>query len=93
MGTRLFSHSLRKPQTLLLSGLASVGLAGFEPAASCTRDRRSTKLSHSPWQSKSANYAPIRRGDKDYSESCGEDLKAGQQRAVKAGQELALASG
>ena len=25
-----------------------VGLAGFEPAASCTRDRRSTKLSHSP---------------------------------------------
>ncbi len=26
----------------------SIGLAGFEPAASCTRGRRSTKLSHSP---------------------------------------------
>ena len=25
-----------------------VGLAGFEPAASCTRGRRSTKLSHGP---------------------------------------------
>ncbi len=25
-----------------------IGLAGFEPAASCTRGRRSTKLSHSP---------------------------------------------
>jgi hypothetical protein len=28
--------------------IASLGLAGFEPAASCTRGRRSTKLSHSP---------------------------------------------
>jgi hypothetical protein len=26
----------------------TLGLAGFEPAASCTRGRRSTKLSHSP---------------------------------------------
>src|SRR6476619_6503166 len=26
----------------------NLGLAGFEPAASCTRGRRSTKLSHSP---------------------------------------------
>ena len=25
-----------------------IGLAGFEPATSCTRGRRSTKLSHSP---------------------------------------------
>ena len=25
-----------------------VGLQGFEPWTSCTRDRRSTKLSHSP---------------------------------------------
>ncbi len=31
----------------------TVGLVGFEPAASCTRGRRSTKLSHSP--------RPIRR--------------------------------
>jgi hypothetical protein len=25
-----------------------IGLVGFEPTASCTRGRRSTKLSHSP---------------------------------------------
>src|SRR5205823_11170301 len=31
---------------------SAIGLAGFEPAASCTRGRRSTKLSHSP------NYTP-----------------------------------
>ena len=31
------------------AGMArNIGLAGFEPAASCTRGRRSTKLSHSP---------------------------------------------
>ena len=27
-----------------------IGLVGFEPTASCTRGRRSTKLSHSPCQ-------------------------------------------
>ena len=33
----------------ILSGSQDIiGLAGFEPAASCTRGRRSTKLSHSP---------------------------------------------
>jgi hypothetical protein len=26
----------------------AIGLVGFEPTASCTRGRRSTKLSHSP---------------------------------------------
>ena len=30
------------------AGVSKVGLAGFEPAASASRTRRSTKLSHSP---------------------------------------------
>ena len=32
----------------LLGGIDMVGLAGFEPAASSSRTKRSTKLSHSP---------------------------------------------
>jgi hypothetical protein len=33
-----------------LAGLdVFIGLVGFEPTASCTRGRRSTKLSHSPY--------------------------------------------
>src|SRR5260221_5246272 len=39
----------RRPEPLCLSGVAVVGLAGFEPAASSSRTKRSTKLSHSPF--------------------------------------------
>jgi hypothetical protein len=39
---------LPSDDSVYAAGDEEIGLAGFEPAASCTRGRRSTKLSHSP---------------------------------------------
>ncbi len=43
-----------------------VGLVGFEPTASCTRGRRSTKLSHSPKATRRIYFAHFRKLGKEY---------------------------
>ncbi len=45
-----FSKKFRVMEVFYLLILKVVGLAGFEPAASSSRTKRSTKLSHSPYQ-------------------------------------------
>lgn len=42
-----------------------VGLAGFEPAASSSRTKRSTKLSHSPFTEGAAQYGRADRGSSE----------------------------
>jgi hypothetical protein len=46
------------PQLSDFESLNVVGLAGFEPAASSSRTKRSTKLSHSPFEGSQSSSAP-----------------------------------
>src|ERR1051326_7109767 len=66
---RRFTHIQRKEENLRkwlpqsvdkTRGTQNVGLQGFEPWTSCTRGRRSTKLSHSP------NLVPHRHRHSDH---------------------------